>query len=109
MYAADGAAVRCSVDKPSRTSLSPHPARTSLGWSAAAAAGSRVPPGRPLVQEVLGRCRLARALDPSDLGERLQRFVEVPVVLSDALMKLLGQRGEWTVVVGRRPGVRAGG
>src|SRR6478609_11738379 len=109
MYAADGAAVRCSDCRPPRTFLFPQPVRTSLAWSPAAAAGSRVPPRRPLVQEVLGRCRFARALDPSDLREGLQSFVEEPVVLSDALMKLLGQHRKWTVVVGCRPWVRAGG
>src|SRR6476469_4901937 len=99
MYAADGAAVRCSDGERLR----------SLGWSPVAPAGTSVPHGHPLVQEVLGRCRLSRRLERSDFGERLQRFVEEPVVLSDALMKLLGQRREGTVIVGRRPGVRAGG
>ena len=67
----------------------------SLGWRPVAAAGIRVPHGHPLVQDVLGRCRLSRGLELSDFGERVQRFVEEQVVLSDALMKLLGQRREW--------------
>jgi hypothetical protein len=68
--------------------------RRSLGSGTTAAARIHVPHGHLLVQEVLGRCRLPRGLDLSDFGERVQRFVEEQVVLSDALMKLLGQGRE---------------